>query len=53
MHWGPQDPVHTNPVIFETDNVATRIRVDVVLQCSYQDFVHWGPQARRKAKRGS
>ena len=22
------------------------------LQCSYQDFVHWGPQAHRKAKRG-
>ena len=37
-------PVHTKPVIFETANVVTGIRVDGVIQCSYRDFVHWGPQ---------
>ena len=28
--WGPRDPVHTNPVFCETDNVVTRISVEVV-----------------------
>ena len=37
-------PVHTKPVIFETTNVVTRIRVDGVIQRCYRDFVHWGPQ---------
>ena len=37
VHWGPQDSAHIKPVIFETTNVVTRIRLDGVIQCSYQD----------------
>ena len=37
-------PVHTKPVVSETGHVVTRIRVDVVNQCFYRDFVHWGQQ---------
>ena len=30
VHWGQQDSVYTNPVIFEIANIVTRIRVDGV-----------------------
>ena len=48
VHWGQQDSVYTNPVIFEIANIVTTES----LQCSYQDFVPWGPHAHREAKRG-